>query len=96
MEKRSIKISLKEAKEWYNSGSSFKRELALKAYKKEELVCVTYGQIMTALNHNELIINDTKIHTYRKLLEIATYFNDIYPKECNSRLHTQIYYILHW
>ena len=57
MEKRNIQISLEEAREWYNSGDSFKKELALKAYKKEELVCVTYGQIMTALNHNKLIIN---------------------------------------
>ena len=36
-EKRSIKISLEEAKEWYNSGDSFKKELALKAYKEIEL-----------------------------------------------------------
>ena len=34
MEKRNIQISLEEAKEWYNSGDSFKKELALKAYKK--------------------------------------------------------------
>ena len=33
-EKRNIQISLEEAKEWYNSGNSFKRELALKVYKK--------------------------------------------------------------
>ena len=33
-EKRNIQISLKEAREWYNSGNSFKRELALKAYKE--------------------------------------------------------------
>ena len=94
MEKRNIQISLEEAREWYNSGDSFKKELALKAYKKEELVRVTYGQIMTAINYNELIINDKKINAYRKLLEVATYFNNIYPKECNSRLHTQIYYII--
>ena len=94
MEKRTIQISLEEAREWYNSGDSFKRELALKVYKKEELMRVTYSQIMTAINYNKLIINDKKINTYRKLLEIATYFNNIYPKEYNSHLHIQIYYII--
>ena len=34
MEKRNIQISLEEAREWYNSGDSFKRELALKAIVK--------------------------------------------------------------
>ena len=94
MEKRNIQISLEEAREWYNSGDSFKRELALTAYKKEELVRVTYGQIMTAINYNKLIINDKKINAYRKLLEIATYFNDIYPVKYSPNLHTQIYYII--
>ena len=94
MEKRNIQISLEEAKEWYNSGDSFKRELALKAYKKEELVRVTYGQIMTAINYNKLIINDKKINAYRKLLEIATYFNDTYPIEYNPLLGKQQYYII--
>ena len=94
MEKRNIQISLEEAREWYNSGDSFKRELALKAYKKEELVRITYGQIMTAINYNKLIINDRKINAYRKLLEIATYFNDIYPIEYNSLLGKQQYYII--
>ena len=94
MEKRTIQISLEEAREWYNSGDSFKKELALKAYKKEELLYVTYGQIMTAINYNKLIINDKKINIYRKLLEIATYFNNIYPIEYNSRICRQNHYII--
>ena len=94
MEKRNIQISLEEAREWYNSDDSFKKELALKAYKEEELVRITYGQIMTAINYNKLIINDKKINAYRKLLEIATYFNDIYPIEYNPLLDEQQYYII--
>ena len=93
-EKRNIQISLKEAREWYNSGDSFKKELALKAYKEEELVCITYGQIMTMINYNKLIINDKKINAYRKLLEVATYFNSIYSKEYNPLLGEQQYYII--
>ena len=93
-EKRNIQISLEEAREWYNSGDSFKKELALKAYKKEELVRLTYGQIMFAINYNKLIINDKKINAYRKLLVVATYFNDIYPIEYNPLLGKQQYYII--
>ena len=93
-EKRNIQISLKEAREWYNSGDSFKRELALKAYKKEELIHVTYGHIMTAINYNKLIINDKKINAYRKLLEVATYFNSIYPIEYGPLLGSRQYYII--
>ena len=46
MEKRNIQISLEEAKEWYNSGDSFKRELALKAYNKNELYIDIYSNIL--------------------------------------------------
>lgn len=41
-EKRNIQISLEEAREWYNSGDSFKKELALKAYEEEELKELNY------------------------------------------------------
>ena len=44
-EKRNIQISLEEAREWYNSGNSFKRELALKAYKEIELSITTYSDV---------------------------------------------------
>ena len=53
-EKRNIQISLEEAREWYNSGDSFKRELALKAYNKNELYIDTYSNILTLLR-NEVI-----------------------------------------
>ena len=55
-EKRSIEISLEEAKEWYHSGDSFKRELALKAYNKNELYIDIYSNILTLLK-NEVITN---------------------------------------
>lgn len=45
-EKRNIQISLEEAREWYNSGDSFKKELALKTYKEEELNITDYLSIM--------------------------------------------------
>ena len=80
-EKRSIEISLEEAREWYNSGNSFKRELALKAYKEEELIVTNYNEILKTIelcNKNSIHI---KSQVYEKLLIVATYLNSIYKKE---------------
>lgn len=92
-EKRSIEISLEEAKEWYNSGDSFKRELALKAYNKNELYIDIYSNILTLLR-NEVITNSAnKAEVYKKLLNIAKYYNSVYPVEY-SRTHLPIYYTI--
>ena len=94
MEKRNIQISLEEAREWYNSGDSFKRELALKAYSETELSINNYPNIL-ALLENETIANSiNKAEVYRKLLNIAKYYNSICPIKYDSHLHTQLYYII--
>ena len=93
-EKRSIEISLEEAREWYNSGDSFKRELALKAYNKNELYIDVYSNIL-ALLRNEVITNSAnKAEVYKKLLNIAKYYNSIYPIEKDSKTHLPIYYTI--
>ena len=93
-EKRSIEISLEEAREWYNSGDSFKRELALKAYNKNELYIDIYSNILTLLR-NEVITNSAnKAEVYKKLLNIAKYYNSIYPIEKASKTHLPIYYTI--
>ena len=93
-EKRSIEISLEEAREWYNSGDSFKRELALKAYNKNELYIDVYSNILTLLR-NEVITNSAnKAEVYKKLLNIAKYYNIIYPIEKDSKTHLPIYYTI--
>ena len=92
-EKRSIEISLEEAKEWYNSGDSFKKELALKAYNEAELSINNYPDIL-ALLENETIANSiNKAKVYRKLLNIAKYYNNIYPIEY-SMIHLPVYYMI--
>ena len=93
-EKRSIKISLEEAKEWYNSGNSFKRELALKAYSETELSISTYSDILALLNDKVRGDSLDKSEIYRKLLNVAKYYNNIYPIKYDSHLHTQLYYII--
>ena len=86
MEKRNIQISLEEAKEWYNSGDSFKRELALKAYKKEELIDLSFCDILSKMDYytDERNKIKEKAIMYEKLLIVATYLNSIYKKEYHN------------
>ena len=92
-EKRNIQISLEEAKEWYNSGNSFKKELALKAYKKEELE-ETYLNIIYKLPYDTTRKNSIKRDMYIKLLNTAAYVNSIYPKEYYKYAKDYFQYIL--
>lgn len=45
METRNISLTLEKAKEWYNSGSSDLREVALQAYTEDELKTVHFSEI---------------------------------------------------
>ena len=92
-EKRSIKILLEEARKWYNSGNSFKRELALKAYKKEELE-ETYLNIIGKVPYDTTRKNSIKRDMYVKLLNTAAYVNSIYPKEYFKYAKDYFQYIL--
>ena len=93
-EKRSIKISLEEAREWYNSDDSFKRELALKAYKEIELSITTYSDVRASLRNTAIADSIAKGEVYRKLLNVAKCFNSAYNIEYNSRICRQNYYII--
>ena len=94
MEKRNIQISLEEAREWYNSGDSFKKELALKAYKEIELSITTYSDVRASLRNTDIADSIAKGEVYRKLLNIAKCFNSAYNIEYNSRICRQNYYII--
>ena len=90
-EKRSIKISLEEAKEWYNSGDSFKKELALKAYKEEELV-ENYLYITTKIPLSEFHEIKEKARVYEQLITVAKYLYKKYePTVVN---HNYVYYLI--
>ena len=93
-EKRNIQISLEEAREWYNSGDSFKRELALKAYKEIELSITTYSDVRASLRNTAIADSIAKGEVYRKLLNVAKCFNSAYNIEYNSRICRQNYYII--
>ena len=93
-EKRNIQISLEEAREWYNSGDSFKRELALKIYKEIELSITTYSDVRASLRNTDIADSIAKGEVYRKLLNVAKCFNSSYNIEYNSRICRQNYYII--
>ena len=93
-EKRNIQISLEEAREWYNSGDSFKKELALKIYKEIELSITTYSDVRASLRNTAIADSIAKGEVYRKLLNVAKCFNSAYNIEYNSRICRQNYYII--
>ena len=93
-EKRNIQISLEEAREWYNSGDSFKKELALKAYKEIELSITTYSDVRASLRNTAIADSIAKGEVYRKLLNVAKCFNNIYSIKYDSHLRVPIYYII--
>ena len=93
-EKRNIQISLEEAKKWYNSGDSFKKELALRAYKEIELPITTYSDVRASLRNTAIADSIAKGEVYRKLLNVAKCFNSAYNIEYNSRICRQNYYII--
>lgn len=93
-EKRNIQISLEEAREWYNSDDSFKKELALKAYEEEELK-ESYLNVLNNLSNGTLKKNGIKRTIYGKLINTADYLNNRIPIEYNSRTNSSVlYYIL--
>lgn len=94
MEKRNIQISLEEAKEWYNSGDSFKKELALKAYKEEELRELNYSAILDMLPEDVINKNIQKYLTYIELINVASYLNSIYPPEYCKETKGNYQYII--
>ena len=90
-EKRNIQISLEEAREWYNSDDSFKKELALKAYKKEELE-LSYFNILHKLPDDITRKNALKSDMYLKLINVEAHLNKIYkPTVVN---HNYVYYLI--
>lgn len=87
-EKRNIKVTLEQAMEWYNSGNSTLRTLALSAYTEDELkfnlkyinskVCNTCFCASIPANEAE------KYNTLADLAIIAKFFNGSWKKTTNN------------
>ena len=89
MEERNIKVSLKQAMEWYNSDNSTLKTLALSAYKEEELTPLAYKAIRNKVDLSFPSIEvpnayKKKIQALCKLLVIASYLNDGWEKSSGN------------
>lgn len=91
MESRNIALTLEKAKEWYNSGSSDLREVALQAYTKDELKTVHFSEIKSYEDACKVLgidSTDFTIHTPYKTSDVnrhlvAVYKLDIIRKALN-------------
>lgn len=81
MEKRNIQIDKETARKWYNGNDNTLKELALQAFKEEELKELTFGRIysdtkVTIPTHTSVPFNqNSKWSALHKLAIIAEYLN---------------------
>lgn len=78
MEARNISVTLEQAREWYNSGNTTLRTLALNAYAESELVGYDYIKSCVSKDTVGLTIpygDGSKVLTNGKLAIIAKYLN---------------------
>lgn len=84
MEERNIKVTFKQAIEWYNSNNSTLRTLALSAYTKDELE-FNYNLIESKVDQtcgcfNVPMCEQKKFQALAKLAIIAKYYNKDWEK----------------
>lgn len=88
MEARNISVTLEQAREWYNSGNSTLRTLALNAYTESELMGYDYIKQLVKREATSVIVPEgevKKITVHSKLAIVAKYFNGSWKKTtCNT------------
>ena len=83
MEARNISVTLEQAREWYNSGNSTLRTLALNAYTESELMGYDYIKQLVKRKATSVIVPEgevKKINVYSRLAIVAKYFNGSWNK----------------
>lgn len=83
LETRSFKLTLGQAKDWFKSGDSTLKTLALSVFSEDELVS-SYKDILDLVNTDLVTVQVPKeltnrIIVYSKLLIASEYFNSIHP-----------------
>ena len=88
MEARNISVNIEQAREWYNSGNSTLRTLALNAYTESELMGYDYIRQLVKREATSVTVPEgevKKITVYSKLAIVAKYFNGSWKKTtCNT------------
>lgn len=87
-EKRNIKVTLEQAMEWYNSGNSTLRTLALSAYTEDELKLnfkyINSKVCNTCFCANVPVDEAEKYNTLVDLAVIAKFFNGSWKKTTSN------------
>lgn len=90
METRNIAIDLETAKKWFNGEDKSLKELALQAYKEEELTDINYDYIAKKLFKNKIIYfidkNGTINDSYKNNLDYSDVNNCTSYKQCEKLL----------
>lgn len=84
MEARNISVTLEQAREWYNSGNSTLRTLALNAYTEQELMGYDYIKQLVKREATSVIVPEgevKKINVHSRLAIVAKYFNGSWKKD---------------
>lgn len=92
MEARNISVTLEQAREWYNSGNSTLRTLALNAYTESELMGYDYIKQLVKREATSVIVPEgevKKITVHSKLAIVAKYFNG----SCNKTTRNTGYFL---
>lgn len=88
MEARNISVNIEQAREWYNSGNSTLRTLALNAYTEQELMGYDYIKQLVKREATSVIVPEgevKKITVHSKLAIVAKYFSGSWKKTtCNT------------
>ena len=98
MEKRNIQIDKETARKWYNGNDNTLKELALQAYKEDELKKISYSEIIKhvdiiATGYNIPIKQCDKWRALHKLAIIAEYLNEGWKPDW-EKLSENKYYII--
>lgn len=87
MEARNISVNIEQAREWYNSGNSTLRTLALNAYTEQELMGYDYIKQLVKREATSVIVPEgevKKITVHSKLAIVAKYFNGSWKKTTSN------------
>lgn len=87
MEARNISVNIEQAREWYNSGNSTLRTLALNAYTESELMGYDYIKQLVKGEATSVIVPEgevKKITVHSKLAIVAKYFNGSWKKTTSN------------
>lgn len=87
MEARNISVNIEQAREWYNSGNSTLRTLALNAYTESELMGYDYIKQLVKREATSVTVPEgevKKITVHSKLAIVAKYFNGSWKKTTSN------------